>query len=346
MLDKATIEKFSGLVPPIKTAEDLFSRCSVQLSNELGCDIHDIEIIKLRVAGSILKCNNESPKSWSDFPSAIPDANATLPLPRSTGFLSVDTVLDGGLPSHKLVEVLGMSGSGKTQFCLSTAIACARCGLKVLILNTSNDISIYRIRRMLDFAMSQDQRLSTEQRQDIKLHILSNLFVQPVFDLWSAMDLLCKVRELQLYDVVLVDSLHHLVAPYLTPSDSGRSTSVSAAFQPLGGGVVAVNCQPLVTQLMLLLRALVAAGATVLVTNVLEKERAGASLSVGGRSSSVGGGAPQQWTTLRLPQGTGSAGTDMSDLVLVLSRNEAQDSPTETSFTASESLSVLLSWLH
>ncbi len=197
---------------------------------------------------------------------------------------------------------------------------------------------------MLDFALSKESRFSEDQKKEAKLYILSNLYVQQVFDAWAAMDLLCRVRELGLYDVVLLDSMHQLLAPYASPPPDkfGGSASVSANMVP-STLVAQTTFQPLAAQLYLLLRSLVAAGMTVLVTNVLEKDRAGGSTynSTGGSTLSRGGnsGAPQ-WTALKLPIGTGSGGgngADLFDIVLVLSSGEAHlQTETESSFLASK----------
>jgi hypothetical protein len=148
--------------------------------------------------------------------------------------------------------------------------------------------------------------------------------------------------------------MHTLLAPYLTPigANGGLYSSVSVSANmtstasssavpaSVATGPITTSFQPLVANLYLLLRALVDRGMTVLVANVLERDRIASTSSVsggggytglGGRSVSMAGPA----LSVRLPVGTGaSSGSDVFDIVLVLSRVEGADSDLHSVFTA------------
>lgn len=316
LVDESTLVKLHSVVPPVATAEDLLSRCSLQLSIDLKCDIHEIEAIKVKIAGSIL--SSTSPlQSWSDMPSSIPvlrKEGQTVKY-RPSGFSSLDSLFDGGFHPGNMIQILGSSSSGKTQFVLSTAIACAKNGLKVLLLVTNNDIGVFRIRRMLDYLVAQETALSAENKHQLKLFILSHLHIQCVYDIWNALDTLCRVRELPAqFDVVIVDCMHSLIAPCLSNTDdkfNAPPPSSTAAAAASASVPIAVHFQPIVASLYAVLRGFAGGGVTVLVTNVLEKSR-----GRGPGSAAAAAAAPSA-----APCGTGSMPPDVFDHCIVMSSN-------------------------
>jgi RecA/RadA recombinase len=71
-----------------------------------------------------------------------------------TGWTSLDQVFGGrGLPTHAVIQVLGMCGSGKTQVALSTAVACACSGKRVLFIDTGNGFNHSRVDQMMNMML-------------------------------------------------------------------------------------------------------------------------------------------------------------------------------------------------
>ncbi len=59
-----------------------------------------------------------------------------LPTKYSTGCKSIDELLGGGFESGTVTQLYGEAGSGKTNICLQMAVACARKGKSVIIIDS------------------------------------------------------------------------------------------------------------------------------------------------------------------------------------------------------------------
>lgn len=66
----------------------------------------------------------------------------------SAGSIDVNKWLEGGYESGILSVVYGPPGSGKTNFCLQSAVAAARKGKKVIYVDTEGGFSVERIKQM------------------------------------------------------------------------------------------------------------------------------------------------------------------------------------------------------
>ena len=66
----------------------------------------------------------------------------------TTGALFLDTFLGGGYDDDVVTTIYGPSGSGKTNLCLVTAVAIARSGKKVLVMDTEGGIAVERIKQI------------------------------------------------------------------------------------------------------------------------------------------------------------------------------------------------------
>lgn len=79
--------------------------------------------------------------------SRISDTRTVL----STGILSLDSLLNGGIPVGYITELCGLAGSGKTQLSLQLAVNCARQDTNtILYVDTKGDFSAIRIQKILD----------------------------------------------------------------------------------------------------------------------------------------------------------------------------------------------------
>lgn len=66
----------------------------------------------------------------------------------STGSANLDSLLGDGLPLGLITHLYGPAGSGKTNICLSSAIACVKNGLEVLYIDTEGSFNIQRFEQI------------------------------------------------------------------------------------------------------------------------------------------------------------------------------------------------------
>ncbi|KAG0466484.1 hypothetical protein HPP92_018064 [Vanilla planifolia] len=134
----------------------------------------------------------------------------------------MDTLLGGGLREGQLIEIVGPSSSGKTQFCLFVAsyIASNNFG-SVVYMNTSNSFSPSRVSLIVNQLCSS---LDKEDRQRRIREIMSRIHCLSIFDIFSLMDALDelkntmreqKVNEEAKICILVVDAISSLVTPIL-----------------------------------------------------------------------------------------------------------------------------------
>ncbi|ELT88390.1 hypothetical protein CAPTEDRAFT_222156 [Capitella teleta] len=78
-----------------------------------------------------------------------------------SGCASLDDLLDGGLYSMEIAEVVGSVASGKTQFCLQTALQTAANGQTVLFMDTGANFDIVRAHAMLTCKGLSEEEMET-----------------------------------------------------------------------------------------------------------------------------------------------------------------------------------------
>ncbi|XP_017598559.1 PREDICTED: DNA repair protein RAD51 homolog 4 isoform X2 [Corvus brachyrhynchos] len=140
-------------------------------------------------------------------------------LPRSVPCLtSLDQLLDSGLYTGEVTELMGAPGSGKTQVCLGIA-ASVSLGLKqhVLFLDSTGGFTASRLYQML--------RAQTEDEEE-QLEALQRIQVVRVFSIY---ELLSALQELR-------DRLSQQVVSSMGPLKMMVLDSVSAVIYPLLGG--------------------------------------------------------------------------------------------------------------
>ncbi|XP_064636692.1 DNA repair protein RAD51 homolog 4-like [Lineus longissimus] len=133
----------------------------------------------------------------------------------STGFPSLDQLLDGGVYTSEITEIVGGPGVGKTQICLRTSVSVAKLQGNAVFIDTNGSFSC---EWLADFLEIQD--LSP---QDIK-EICSRIHCVKVFDIFDMLsylgDLRTKLNEQSetFYcgiKLVIVDSVAAIVSPIL-----------------------------------------------------------------------------------------------------------------------------------
>ncbi|NXD41292.1 RA51D protein, partial [Copsychus sechellarum] len=167
------------------------------------------------------------PANGADLYEELKSSTAILP----TGSPSLDQLLDSGLYTGEVTELMGAPGSGKTQVCLGIA-ASVSLGLKqhVLFLDSTGGFTASRLYQMLQ-AQTEDEE---EQA------ILGRLRLSFVLQL-EALQRIQVVRVFHVYEVLsalqeLRDRLSQQVLSSVGPLKMVVLDSVSAVIYPLLGG--------------------------------------------------------------------------------------------------------------
>ncbi|NXA76607.1 RA51D protein, partial [Thryothorus ludovicianus] len=161
------------------------------------------------------------PANGADLYEELKSSTAILP----TGSPSLDQLLDSGLYTGEVTELMGAPGSGKTQVCLGIA-ASVSLGLKqhVLFLDSTGGFTASRLYQML--------RAQTEDEEEqascfvLQLEALQRIQVVRVFNIY---ELLSALQELR-------DRLSQQVVSSMGPLKMVLLDSVSAVIYPLLGG--------------------------------------------------------------------------------------------------------------
>uniref|UniRef100_A0A8C5T3L2 DNA repair protein RAD51 homolog 4 n=1 Tax=Malurus cyaneus samueli TaxID=2593467 RepID=A0A8C5T3L2_9PASS len=155
------------------------------------------------------------PANGADLYEELKSSTAILP----TGSPSLDQLLDSGLYTGEVTELMGAPGSGKTQVCLGIA-ASVSLGLKqhVLFLDSTGGFTASRLYQML--------RAQTEDEEE-QLEALQRIQVVRVFNIYELLSALQELRD-QLQGLCVVSSVGPLKLVVLD--------SVSAVIYPLLGG--------------------------------------------------------------------------------------------------------------
>ncbi|NXG07186.1 RA51D protein, partial [Sakesphorus luctuosus] len=159
------------------------------------------------------------PANGADLYEELKSSTAILP----TGSPSLDRLLDSGLYTGEVTELMGAPGSGKTQVCLGIA-ASVSLGLKqhVLFLDSTGGFTASRLYQMLQ-AQTEDEE---EQASFPGVEALQRIQVVRVFDIYEVLRALQDLR----------DRLSQQVVSSTGPLKIVVIDSVSAVIYPLLGG--------------------------------------------------------------------------------------------------------------
>ncbi|NXR78038.1 RA51D protein, partial [Pycnonotus jocosus] len=169
------------------------------------------------------------PANGADLYEELKSSTAILP----TGSASLDQLLDSGLYTGEVMELMGAPGSGKTQVCLGMA-ASVSLGLKqhVLFLDSTGGFTASRLYQML--------RAQTEDEEEQARQVLGRLRLCFVLQL-EALQRIQVVRVFNIYELLralqeLRDRLSQQVVSSMGPLKMVLLDSVSAVIYPLLGG--------------------------------------------------------------------------------------------------------------
>ncbi|XP_010184455.1 PREDICTED: DNA repair protein RAD51 homolog 4 [Mesitornis unicolor] len=154
------------------------------------------------------------PANGADLYEELKSSTAILP----TGSPSLDQLLDSGLYTGEVTELMGAPGSGKTQVCLGIAASVAL-SLKqhVLFLDSTAGFSASRLYQILQCQAEDEEE---------QLEALQRVQVVRVFDVYEMLSAMQKLR----------DRLSQQVVSSVGPLKIVVVDSVSAVVYPLLGG--------------------------------------------------------------------------------------------------------------
>ncbi|NWW02809.1 RA51D protein, partial [Oreocharis arfaki] len=167
------------------------------------------------------------PANGADLYEELKSSTAILP----TGSPSLDQLLDSGLYTGEVTELMGAPGSGKTQVCLGIA-ASVSLGLKqhVLFLDSTGGFTASRLYQMLRAQTEDEEEQAILGRLRLcfvlQLEALQRIQVVRVFSIY---ELLSALQELR-------DRLSQQVVSSMGPLKMVVLDSVSAVIYPLLGG--------------------------------------------------------------------------------------------------------------
>ncbi|NWU81521.1 RA51D protein, partial [Onychorhynchus coronatus] len=161
------------------------------------------------------------PANGADLYEELKSSTAILP----TGSPSLDQLLDSGLYTGEVTELMGAPGSGKTQVCLGIA-ASVSLGLKqhVLFLDSTGGFIASRLYQMLQ-AQTEDEEEQASS-SEAGPSALQRIQVVRVFDIYEMLSALQELR----------DRLSQQVVSSTGPLKIVVIDSVSAVIYPLLGG--------------------------------------------------------------------------------------------------------------
>ncbi|XP_040389085.1 DNA repair protein RAD51 homolog 4 isoform X3 [Cygnus olor] len=163
------------------------------------------------------------PANGADLYEELKSSTAIL----STGSPSLDQLLDSGLYTGEVTELMGAPGSGKTQVCLSIA-ASVSLGLKqhVLFLDSTGGFTASRLYQMLQAQAEDEEEQAVGDTALSQLEALQRIQVARVFDVYEMLSALQEVR----------DRLSQQAVSCTGPLKTVVIDSVSAVIHPLLGG--------------------------------------------------------------------------------------------------------------
>ncbi|XP_050570699.1 DNA repair protein RAD51 homolog 4 isoform X3 [Cygnus atratus] len=139
----------------------------------------------------------------------------------------LDQLLDSGLYTGEVTELMGAPGSGKTQVCLSIT-ASVSLGLKqhVLFLDSTGGFTASRLYQMLQAQAEDEEEQAVGDTALSQLEALQRIQVARVFDVYEMLSALQEVR----------DRLSQQAVSCTGPLKTVVIDSVSAVIHPLLGG--------------------------------------------------------------------------------------------------------------
>ncbi|CAM1313313.1 RAD51D (predicted) [Pycnogonum litorale] len=142
----------------------------------LAKDIEDLLKLTALTFQDVVSIKKLILSQLSTFPvnaNSVREACIKNSLKSSTGSATIDLLLDGGIVSGELIEVVGSSASGKTQFCLGTSLSMLqKKNANVLYLDTNCGFSSQRLMSMMCERSSGNQAQQLERIRCVNVHCI------------------------------------------------------------------------------------------------------------------------------------------------------------------------------
>jgi RecA/RadA recombinase len=278
----------NDIQPPIITIEDFLERDSIVIVKALKCSLELIVSLKKDISWKILQetsCSHITDQwkgSLKSFPAAVPEllsGNTQINSFRPSGFPELDELLPTGYPSGQIISIIGEAQTGKTQLIMTSVVASAMRGYNTLLVDTCNHFTLKRLTYIIEYLITNDQLqnphmifTSPDRGKERINEILNKISIVHCFDLFQLLNLFTKLSSVSSsYDLIAVDCLHHLIAPF--PSDNIGSSSSSSSSSASSSARPVASIQPFLSQLALLMKSLVVKHqSTLLITNVLNNK--------------------------------------------------------------------------
>ena len=144
----------------------------------------------------------------------------------STGSLSLDKMLGGGLRAGLVTEVFGHPGTGKTQLCLTAAVTSlltsSSPGL-VFYVDTKGDFSADRFLQILGSRSPEETSSGSQEARD-RLRVCTAITAE---DLVKAVDLIERLEEEEV-SLVVVDNISLPVMRLVIHGDIGKGMGIGS----------------------------------------------------------------------------------------------------------------------
>lgn len=161
----------------------------------------------------------------------------------SCGNSKLDEFLGGGIFTGELLEVVGPSAVGKTQFCIYSSIQIAlNTDYSVLVIDSCASFSVDRAKEMIGYSIMKKNSSASRDfiHQEIQ-RVLSNIYCFKIFDIFSLINFLDELqvqltlifRKSQNYDpfysklkVLVIDSLGSILSVIVDKTPFGHSLMI------------------------------------------------------------------------------------------------------------------------
>lgn len=195
----------------IKTVADFISSDVESLAQKTSIPAKDLSSIQSIVIAQLAAF----PLNGKDYYDGLMTRFSIL----STGCKNLDELLDGGLYTGDVTEIVGAAGTGKSQICMNIALSTSMEAKKyVIYIDTGGSFCGERIKQLLEGCKA--------SLDDEEIHkILSRISVIQAFDIFSMLEALESVRQrlaseiedekTQQLRLVIVDCLAAVVSPVL-----------------------------------------------------------------------------------------------------------------------------------
>lgn len=217
LLNEEVIKELDKL--GIKTVTDFVSIKPFLMSKNTSLSIQEIQTIHGVLMGLFVSFPVTAEDLWND--------RNTSSIFLSTGCERIDSLLDGGILTGELLDISGLTATGKTQLCLTLTAhtVCSKMSTVVVYVDTQGSFSATRVKDIVSLNIV--AQCSVE-------NVLSRVIVYSITDLFQLVSFVWELREkiasmsemfYSNINVFIIDSLSSLILP-LVGNDQAEVTNV------------------------------------------------------------------------------------------------------------------------